>query len=154
MGEENIIKYCSKHIIIRTSWVYGLYKENFVLKMLSYMKENKPINVVYDQIGTPTWSRHIAQGITHIMIFINLREKFSVDPSLWGIYNLTSKGKTNWYEFTKEIYLLSGIKYNKKIKKIKSTDFNSLVSRPKYSVLSNNKIDKIFGIRIPEWNIS
>jgi len=154
LGEQNIINYSSKYIILRTSWVYGLWRNNFLLKMIEFMKKEKTLHVVCDQIGTPTWSRHVAQGITHIINIINLKEKNILQFNDWGVYHLTSGGYTSWYEFTKEIHLLSNIKYNKKINKIKSYELNTLVSRPMFSVLSNKKTQNFFKFTAPHWKIA
>ncbi len=151
LGEQNISYYSSQHIILRTSWVYGLWRNNFLLKMIDAMKQDKPLTIVYDQIGSPTWSRHIAQGIIHIIHKINLKEEIQSNFNEWGLYHLTSEGNTNWYDFTKQIRLLSKIRYNRKINKIKSDEFNSFAERPKFSILSNKKILEIFDFKIPPW---
>lgn len=151
LGEQNITSYSSQHIILRTSWIYGLWRNNFLLKMIDAMRQDKPLSIVYDQVGSPTWSRHIAQGIIHIIHTINLKEEVESHFNGWGLYHLTSGGNTNWYEFTKQIYLLSKITYNRKINKIKSDEFNSFADRPKFSILSNKKVVQIFNFKIPHW---
>ena len=91
LGEQNISYYSSQHIILRTSWVYGLWRNNFLLKMIDAMKQDKPLTIVYDQIGSPTWSRHIAQGIIHIIHKINLKEEIQSNFNEWGLYHLTMR---------------------------------------------------------------
>ena len=151
LGEQNIINYSSKYIILRTSWVYGLWRNNFLLKMINFMKQGKSLNIVYDQIGAPTWSRHIAQGITYIINTINIQESTILEFKDWGVFHLTSEGYTSWYEFTKEIHILSNIKYDKNINKVTSCEFNAFANRPKFSILSNKKVQDIFTFRVPHW---
>ncbi len=119
MGENAVQKYCNKHYIVRTSWLYGIHGNNFVEKMIS-LNSDTPIKVVNDQIGCPTWTVDLVNGIIKI-----LNEPF-------GIYHICGSGSTSWYEFAKEI----GVN----VLPCKSCDFKQIAKRPQYSVMDNNKI--------------
>jgi len=138
------------YLIFRTSWVYGLRGKNFLLTILRLAEENKEIPVVCDQIGTPTWSRMIADCTCLILAQGN---RAVVEKP--GLYNLSAYGQTTWYEFAESIIAISpGInKKTTKLVQITSADYAYPTSRPKYSVLSNRKIYDHFGISVPAWDI-
>ena len=126
-------------IIIRTSWVYSSFGNNFVKTMLRLTDERDELNVIYDQVGTPTYARDLAKTILEILPKIN-NEKVE-------IYNYSNEGVLSWYDFAKEI-----IKMAKKeciIKPIESFEYPSPAPRPHYSLLNKSKIKKDFNISIP-----
>ncbi len=155
-GEQAIQAVSGKHLILRTSWVYGMRGKNFLLTMLRLGKEKEFLKIVNDQIGAPTWSRLIAE-VSAQMAF---RMCNAPDDSLWGIYHLTSSGQTSWYGFAEEIFKNYGeFQANSaektvlsKLEAIASSEYPLPAIRPQYSVLSNEKLWQNFQLRMPEWD--
>ncbi|MCR8697843.1 dTDP-4-dehydrorhamnose reductase [Campylobacter sp. LMG 7929] len=144
-GEQAIIDVKPNNtIIIRTSWLYSNYKGNFVHAIRNLGKKKGEINVVYDQIGTPTYARDLAEVILNILPYIQ-----NDKPE---IYHYSNEGIASWYDFAKEIMKLSQLDCN--IKPIESKDFLVLAPRPSYSVLNKQKIKEKFHIEIPYWRDS
>lgn len=126
-GENAVQKYCKKYYIVRTSWLYGHYGKNFVETMISLV--DKPeLKVVDDQIGCPTWTMELSNGIVKLL---ELMPEF-------GIYHICSSGYTSWYGFAKEIFKLIGRKVN--LKPCKTKEFPRPAKRPFYSVMDNQGI--------------
>lgn len=138
-----------KHFIIRTAWLYGKNGKNFVDTMLKLMNEKAEINVVADQWGTPTKTTDLAKVIISIILS---------NSKNYGIYHYSGDGKTNWFDFAEKIYEIgkkSGkIKNDCQINPINSEQYTTRAERPKYSVLSKEKIKKEFNIEIPHWENS
>ncbi len=124
-GEEAVKKYCKKYYIARTSWLYGIHGKNFVETMLS-LKDKEELKVVDDQIGCPTWTVELANGI------LNLLQK----P--YGTYHVCGSGQTSWYGFAKEIFKQSELDVN--LKPCKTEEFPRPAKRPHYSVMDNDNI--------------
>lgn len=139
-GENNIMKVCSKSIIIRTAWLYSTYGNNFVKTMINLGKTRDKLNVVFDQIGTPTYAYDLAKTILEII------DKGMIS----GIYHFTNEGVTSWYDFTKMIHRLSNIN-NCKVYPIHTFEYKTLARRPQYSVLDKTKIKETYNIEIPYW---
>ena len=137
-GEIAVKKYCKNYYIIRTSWLYGTNGKNFVETMLRLANENKEIRVVNDQIGCPTWTIELANGILN-----TIRNK----P--FGIYHICGKGETSWFEFAKEIFRLTDIKIE--IKPCRTEDLARSAPRPKYSVLESEKECKNWKLALKEY---
>lgn len=149
-GEQAIQAVSGKHLILRTSWVYGMRGKNFLLTMLRLGQEKDLLKIVSDQIGAPTWSRLIASA-TAQMAFRSLSLP---NDELWGIYHLTSGGQTSWFGFAEEIFKIYDGKKNvkPKLQAIATSEYLLPAIRPQYSVLSNDKLWGNFQLRIPEWN--
>ena len=150
-GEEEIKKILEKYFIIRTAWLCGLKGNNFIYTMLRLFKERDLVKVVEDQWGFPTYTVDLAGAILKII---------EDDSVSYGIYNFTNEGMTSWYEFAMAIYKkakrLGLIESNKKveIQPIKTEDYPTAARRPRYSVLSKDKIKKELNIKIPYWRES
>ncbi|MEO6253298.1 MAG: dTDP-4-dehydrorhamnose reductase [Ferruginibacter sp.] len=144
-GEELAVKHCPSTIIIRTSWLYSSFKNNFVKTMLRLMQERDAINVVNDQQGCPTYAADLAVAIMHII-------NSEVSHENPGIYNYANEGTTNWYEFALAIKNISGS--NCAVNPISTASYPTAAKRPAYSVLDTAKIKKVFGVSIPEWEDS
>lgn len=148
-GEEEIKKILEKYFIIRTAWLYGAKGNNFVYTMLRLFKERDLVKVVENQWGSPTYIADLAGAILKII------EDNSVS---YGIYHFTNEGMTNWYEFARTIYKkakrLELIERNKKveIQPIKTEDYPTAARRPRFSVLSKEKIKKEFNLKIRDWD--
>ncbi len=148
-GEEEIKKILEEYFIIRTAWLYGLQGNNFVYTMLRLFKERDLVKVVEDQWGSPTYTADLAGAIL---------KTIEDDSVSYGIHHFTNEGMTSWYEFARTIYKKAKefglIECNKKveIQTIKNEDYPTAARRPKYSVLSKEKIKKEFGLKIKDWD--
>ena len=145
-GEELALKKNPSSLIIRTSWVYSSFGNNFVKTMLRLFKEKEEINVVSDQFGSPTYAADLAEII---MEFINRMEQ---GEAFSGIVNYCNEGITNWFEFADEIKRL--VHSNCRINPISSSSYVTAATRPKYSVLDTSKIQLLLGTDIPDWKTS
>jgi len=144
-GEIEILFNTKKAIIIRTSWLYSSFGNNFVKTILKNGKEKDELKVVFDQIGTPTYARDLAKAILDI-----IPQTESVRQT--EIYHYSNEGACSWYDFAKEIIELCNITC--KIIPVESKDYPTPVRRPHYSVLNKRKIKNQFKIEIPYWKDS
>ena len=147
IGEQMLLT-VPKHIIIRTSWLYSSFGNNFVKTMLKHGKEKSEMSVVYDQIGTPTYAADLAKVV--LLFTEKLIEK--TKPIQNGIYNFSNEGVASWYDFAVEIMNQSGI--DCKIKPILTKDYPTPATRPHFSILDKSKIKETLGIEIPHWKES
>ncbi|GDX51675.1 NAD(P)-dependent oxidoreductase [Bacteroidota bacterium] len=144
-GEQLALQKHKKTIIIRTSWVYSSFGNNFVKTMLRLGRERPELKVVNDQTGSPTYARDLAEVLLKITLLCD-----ALKP--WGIYNFSNDGAITWYEFAKEILALKGIETP--VMPITTAQFPTPAMRPSYSVMSKEKIIKTFGIRPLPWKHS
>ena len=129
-GEEKIKKYCKKYFITRTSWLYGIHGKNFVETMIELANKNLPeIKVVDDQVGCPTWTVELINGIIKL-----------IKENNYGTYHVCGSGYTSWYGFAKKIFELEGLSVN--LKPCTTEDFPRPAKRPEYSVMENNGITR------------
>lgn len=136
-GEEAVQRIMDEYYIIRTSWVFGKYGENFVYTMLRLAKTHDTLSVVNDQIGRPTWTNTLAE----FMIY-------AVEHNVqYGIYQLSNDGTCSWYEFANEILKTSSAE----ILPVTSKEYPQRAKRPKHSVMSLDKV-KSTGFKVPTWN--
>lgn len=145
-GEELALQKNPSSIIIRTSWVYSSFGNNFVKTMMRLFKEKSEISVINDQFGSPTYAADLA-GV--IMKFIEETEQ---GKSFSGIVNYSNSGVTTWYEFAQEIKSL--VNSNCKINPIPTAAYPTPAKRPLYSVLDTSKIKELLQIEIPSWKES
>jgi dTDP-4-dehydrorhamnose reductase len=150
MGEQMALKYNPASIIIRTSWVYSSYGNNFVKTMLRLMKERESINVVADQQGCPTYAADLAAAIMQIVK--QLPYSFNIEDPTASIFNYSNSGAINWHEFAVAIKEISGSKCV--VSPIPSSQYPTPAKRPAYSVMDISKIQKTFKLTIPEWKVS
>lgn len=145
-GEQAIAKEGCQAIIIRTAWLYSEYGNNFLKTMLRLTSEKPQINVVVDQVGSPTYAGDLAMTIFAII-------EHDMYHGKQGIYHFSNEGVCSWYDFAVEIARAVG---NDKcqISPCSSEEFPSKVKRPHYSVLDKTKIKKTFGVDIPHWRES
>jgi dTDP-4-dehydrorhamnose reductase len=132
-----------KTIVVRTSWLYSTFGNNFVKTMIRLMNERASIDVIRDQTGSPTYGRDLAKLIVQIIV----SNKF-----IAGIYHYSNQGEISWYDFAMAIGEI--IHSNCKINSISSSQYNSAAKRPLYSVLDTTKIRSVYGIEIPGWKSS
>ena len=134
-------------IIIRTSWVYSSFGNNFVKTMLRLGKERDELGVIFDQVGTPTYARDLAQAILTIIQHSTSNIQHPVI-----VYNYSNEGVTSWYDFAKTIFELSNV--DCKVTPIETKDYPTPASRPYYSLLNKSKIKEKFNLVIPHWKDS
>ncbi|UPZ16054.1 dTDP-4-dehydrorhamnose reductase [Flavobacterium humidisoli] len=142
-GEIACLKENPESVIIRTSWVYSKFGNNFVKTMQRLMEERDEINVVNDQVGSPTYAADLAQTMIDI-----------IESSKWipGVYNYSNEGEISWYEFALSIKEFGG--YNCKVGGIPSASYPTPAKRPSFSLLNKEKIKAIYNLNIPNYKES
>ncbi len=141
-GEQQVLEKADKALIIRTSWLYSAFGNNFVKTMLRLGKERDELGVVVDQVGTPTAAADLAKAILEMI-------KDSGDKPVKEIYHYSNEGVISWYDFAKAIMSDAGL--NCKVNAIESKDFPAKANRPFYSVLNKTKIKTDFNLEVPYW---
>ena len=141
---------CSNTMIIRTSWVYSSFGNNFVKTMLRLGKERDKLTVIFDQIGSPTYARDLAAAILNVLEQL---DKGVVDEFKFnGIYHYSNEGVCSWYDFAKAIFEIKGIECD--VSPIETKDYPTAAQRPHFSLLNKAKIKKEFNIEVPYWRDS
>lgn len=143
-GEQAIEKYAKNAVIIRTSWLYSAYGNNFVKTMLRLASERDEIGVVSDQIGSPTYAMDLAEAILQIVSNYN--------PNGIDYFHYSNEGVCSWFEFAQLIFKLKDFKI--KVNPLETKDYPTDAARPAYSLLDKSKIKKIYNINIPNWKDS
>jgi len=138
LGEELVKQVLEDYLILRVSWVYGEGTQNFLYKLEEWAKKQEVLKIVVDEFSVPTSTKTIVE--------VTLK---AIDAGLNGLYHLTNSGYASRYEWAKEYFKLKGI--NKLIYPALQADFNLPAKRPKWSVISNEKISKALGITIRDW---
>lgn len=153
-GELAVQSAGCRHLILRTSWVYGIHGGNFIKTVLRLAKERGELRIVADQFGAPTWARLLAHSTLQIL---NSPQTIAWDMHLSGIYHLTAGGRTNWYQYAEEILRLAR-QHDTQLKNktinihpISTEEYPLPAKRPKNSILSTAKIQQTFGLSLPEW---
>ena len=145
-GEQAILESGCKALIFRTAWLYSEFGNNFLKTMIRLTAEKEQLNVVFDQVGTPTYAGDLALAIFSII-------EAGVYEGNEGIYHFSNEGVCSWYDFAVEIAAVAG-NTNCRINPCHSNEFPSPVTRPPYSVLDKTKIKNTFDIDIPHWRES
>lgn len=152
-GDQAIQQVGCNHLIFRLCWVYGARGQNFMLTMMRLARERETLRVVADQIGSPTWSRMIAEATA-----LSLKQTLSLAEAreLSGVYHLRAGGETNWHEFASRIVELMppAERKCKVVEAIPTADYPTPAKRPAYSVMSCEKLLRTFGIGLPNWEYS
>ena len=146
-GEKAIQEIWNKYFIIRTSWVYSQFGNNFMKTMLRLASERAHLSVVNDQIGTPTNAVDLAEVLIKMIQFCQ-----TTPIEVFGIYNFSNEGQCSWYDFAKKIFEINSIKID--LQPISSASYPTPAQRPAYSVLDKSKIKKAFGVAIKDWEES
>ena len=145
-GERAIAAAGARHLIFRTSWVYGLHGANFMKTMLRLARERNELRVVGDQVGAPTWSRHLADATSHVLA----RKEIP-----YGLYHLAAAGETSWHGYAEAIFgeaLRAGLLENiPVVNRIASADFPLPAARPANSRLDCSRFRRDFGLALPDW---
>ncbi|MCY4780812.1 dTDP-4-dehydrorhamnose reductase [Sphingobacterium sp. UT-1RO-CII-1] len=142
-GEQAIQKWAPDSVIIRTSWVYSSYGNNFVKTMIKLMKSRDELSVVNDQVGSPTYAQDLALAIVSILL-----------PERWvsGVYHYSNAGQASWYDFAVAIRDLAGLSCA--IQGVSTADYPTVAKRPAYSLLDKTKIKAVYGVLVPAWRSS
>jgi dTDP-4-dehydrorhamnose reductase len=156
-GEQAIARSGCAHIILRTQWLYAARGKNFLLTILRLAREGKPLRIVSDQVGAPTTARMLAELTSFVLSAARARapNEFS------GVYHATAAGQASWYDFTKEILEQTCSLFDRppdwcrralaSLQPVPSSEYPAPARRPAYSVLSNEKLARVFGLRMPDW---
>jgi dTDP-4-dehydrorhamnose reductase len=139
-GEKAIAAIFDKYFIIRTSWVYSQFGNNFMKTMLRLASERDTISVVNDQVGSPTNAVDLAEALMAII---------ETNSNAFGIYNFSNEGQCSWYDFAKKIFEINNVSIN--LLPITTSSFPTLAKRPSYSVLDKSKIKLTFSLKIKNW---
>lgn len=145
-GEETVRASGCRHLILRTAWLYSEYGNNFLKTMLRLTAERETLNVVFDQVGTPTYAGDLALAIFSIL-------EGGLDRGHEGTYHFSDEGVCSWYDFAVEIARAAG--HNRcRISPCRTADYPTKAVRPAFSVLDKGKLKRTFGIEIPHWRES
>ena len=144
-GELHVQNECDDYLIIRTSWLYSAYGNNFVKTMKRLGNERHELGVIFDQIGTPTYAGDLAKAILDI---VEAKVAGTVSD-VSGIYHYSNEGVCSWYDFANEIFRQEKIECN--VKPIETSEYPTAANRPHYSVMNKRKIKTTFDITIPHW---
>jgi len=143
LGEEAIISTLDNHIIIRTSWLYSEFGNNFLKTMIRLGLERDEMGIVFDQLGTPTYAMDLANVIIEIA---------QLDTPTYGLYHYSNEGAASWYDFAHSIFKYADI--NIQLKPIRTFQYPTKAIRPAYSIMDKTKIKQTFDIAIPHWEDS
>lgn len=148
-GEVAIRQVGPRHLILRTSWVYGARGKNFLLTIRRLARERDTLNIVGDQTGAPTWSRAIAETTAQILVRCWGGKSVEALSTISGTFHLSAAGATSWYEFARA--LLRDTAKAPSIKRITTAEYATPAARPKNSLLSNAKLERTFDIALGDW---
>jgi dTDP-4-dehydrorhamnose reductase len=142
-GEQDIVANLPEHFILRTSWLYSEFANNFVKTMLKLGADRDELGIIADQIGSPTYAIDLAGAILDII---------SSGKNNYGIYHYSNEGSISWFDFAKAIFDISETRV--KVNPIPTSAYPTKAARPKFSVMDKSKIKGAFGIEVPYWRDS
>lgn len=152
-GEQAVLNNCNKAFVLRTSWVFSEYGNNFVKTMLKVSKTHDNLNIISDQWGCPTYAGTIAEVIFDL---INKTQKQEIEQ--YGVYHLCNSGRTNWYQFAEAIFTQAQaagkIPKRPTLAPIPSSDYPTPAKRPKNSELCCLKLEQFINMKLPHWKLS
>ena len=148
-GEQAIQAIAPNAIIIRTSWVYSEFGQNFVKTMLRLGEQRDQLNVIFDQVGSPTYAHDLAESILKMIDSACIDQKSFENDNKVRVYHYSNEGVCSWYDFAKAIFELSGISCE--VMPIETKDYPTPAKRPHYSLLNKAKIKQDFDLNIPYW---
>jgi dTDP-4-dehydrorhamnose reductase len=153
-GERVIQATGCRHLIFRTSWVYGARGSNFLLTMRRLMPERPELKIVADQIGAPTWCRDLAEATAQVLSQINAPGNGLDQAETWGVYHMTNAGETSWHGFAQAIQAFDAADETRALARlfpIPSSEYPTPARRPLNSRLNNDKLEQAFGLRLQDW---
>jgi dTDP-4-dehydrorhamnose reductase len=142
-GEQAIVASGCRYLVLRTSWVYGLRGRNFLLTIRRLATERDQVRVVADQIGVPNWSRALAEATATLV-----SRGMDVLAERAGLYHLSARGTTSWFEFARAIV---GEVESPRVLPITTAEYPTVAQRPPYAVLATEKLERVFGVSLPDW---
>ena len=142
-GEKYVQEICQSYYILRTSWLYSQYGQNFYNTVLRFSKERKPLTVTTEQTGTPTNANDLAEAILAII---------KINSKNYGIYNFSNQGEATWYDFAKEILIQTNQLTKSNL--VKTDYYRTFAARPKYSVMTMRKYKNTFNKAVFNWKKS
>jgi dTDP-4-dehydrorhamnose reductase len=148
-GERAIAASGCRHLIFRTSWVYGARGSNFLLTMRRLMRERAELKIVADQVGAPTWCRDLAEATALVLSQVS-----ACSFDRWGVYHMSNGGETSWHGFAEAIQALDEFDETclpARLLAIPSSDYPTPATRPLNSRLNNDKLEQVFGLRLQDW---
>jgi dTDP-4-dehydrorhamnose reductase len=148
-GEQAVAAGCAQHLILRTAWLYSNRGKNFFKTMLRLAQERTELRVVNDQTGSPTYARLVAE--TTLAMLERMYQGGRLQTARCGLYHLACGGSATWYEFASHIIRLAGMADRVRVLPIPTRDYPTPAPRPAYSVLSGAKLQRVFGLRLPDW---
>ncbi|MBU1384245.1 MAG: dTDP-4-dehydrorhamnose reductase [Alphaproteobacteria bacterium] len=147
-GEQRVQALCSRHVILRTAWVFSAHGSNFVRTMLRLGRERSDLSVVSDQTGGPTAAADIAACLLRIEAAVQASE------NAWGVYHYAGAPATSWFDFAAAIFDAAGLDEPPQLHPIASSEYPTAAARPMNSILDCSKIAARFGIEQPDWKAS
>ncbi|MHB8346489.1 MAG: dTDP-4-dehydrorhamnose reductase [Acidiferrobacterales bacterium] len=151
-GEKAVRAAGGAHLILRTSWLYSNHGRNFLRTMLRLSDERDELRVVDDQIGSPTYAPLVAEASVRMLEAMQDGESFRTERS--GVYHMTCQGWVSWHGFAQRIIEMSGKGARVRVTPIGTAEYPTPARRPAYSVLSCDKLERSFGIRLPQWDVA
>ncbi len=154
-GEKAVVQAGIPHLILRTGWVYSLRSSNFLLTIQKLAQAKKQIKIVDDQTGGPTWAGAIAEGTTHILE--QCLKEGTPQSSIFshpGIFHISCGGETSWFGFANKILELSDLAEGTEVIPIPTIEYPTPADRPRYSLLSNQKLKQLFHYEMPQWQVA
>lgn len=148
-GEQAVAGSGAAFLTLRTAWLYSNHGKNFLNTMLRLAAERDELRVVNDQAGCPTYSDLVAEAT--IAMLDGVYANGSVRKERCGLYHVTCSGETSWWGFAQRIIELAGFAARVTVKPIPTSEYPTPARRPAYSVLANDKLERVFGIRLPDW---
>ena len=151
-GEKLVAERCEDNVTLRTAWVYSPFGANFVRTMLRLNESRDEVGIVDDQYGNPSSALDIADAL----IAIAARVKDDPSPALRGIFHMTGSGEATWADFAEAIFLDAAARGRRltRVKRITTADYPTPARRPANSRLDNEKLTRVYGVRLPDWRVS
>ena len=147
-GENAVLNSGASALILRTAWVYSLHGHNFLKTMLRLAAERDELTIVADQVGSPTSTLALTDATIRLIEYFVEHDGFP--PEVRGVYHMTCEGETSWAGFARAIIAASNDS-DTRVTDITTADYPTPAARPAYSVLCGDKLDRVFGIRLPDW---
>lgn len=153
-GERAVQASGAAHLILRTSWVYGMRGRNFLLTVLRLARERPELRIVADQYGAPTWCRTVAEVTAQVLASRSVDEGIDAWHALSGVYHLTARGETTWHGFTQAILTNARVRPTPPVVPIATADYPTPARRPARAVLDSGKLERTFGVCLPDWKLA
>ena len=153
-GEHAVAAARGAHVILRTSWLYGAHGGSFVRTILRVARERAELRVVDDQTGAPTWIRRVAEATAAMLGALRRGVRFALEPGDAGVYHLAAAGATTWHGLAAAVLALDPRREEQRVERlvpVTSAEYGAPARRPRSSLLDCGRIERRFGIRLPDW---